>query len=379
MSPRVINFGLIGGGMMGREFASAAARWCHLSGLDFAPRLTAVCSAHESSLNWFRQNVPDLQLATTDYRQLLARQDIEAVYCAVPHQLHASIYIDTLQAGKHLLGEKPFGIDLAANQVILQACAQFPQLLVRCASQFAFYPAAYRIAQWLREGRFGRIFSVEVGFLHSSDLNPQKPINWKRQSATCGEYGVMGDLGMHVLYLPFRFAWQPANVRALLSKVITERPGPGGQMTPCDTWDNAVLACAVNDFPMLVVTRRIAPGHSNTWYLRVEGTALSAEYSTQHTKLLRYLPYTPGGPQEWHTLEMPYQSAYATISGGIFEFGFSDALLQMWAAFCDELVHGREAMLQPLYCATPEESHLSHRLFTAALQSQKTGETVNLL
>ena len=49
-----------------------------------------------------------------------------------------------------------------------------------------------------------------------------------------------------------------------------------------------------------------------------------------------------------------FAEAFATITGPIFEFGFSDAILQMWAAFCDELVHGKDGMRQPLTCATPE-------------------------
>ena len=49
----------------------------------------------------------------------------------------------------------------------------------------------------------------------------------------------------------------------------------------------------------------------------------------------------------------------------------------MWAAFCDELVNGT-AMQQPLGCATPEETAASHALFTAALESQRTGQTITL-
>ncbi|MBA2680870.1 MAG: gfo/Idh/MocA family oxidoreductase, partial [Ktedonobacteraceae bacterium] len=87
--------------------------------------------------------------------------------------------------------------------------------------------------------------------------------------------------------------------------------------------------------------------------------------------------YTPGGEQEWRVLDMPYQSAYQTITGPIFEFGFSDAILQMWAAFCDELVN-RGDMKQSLRCVTPEETRASHALFTAALVSQREERTVVL-
>ena len=381
MSQRIIKFGVIGGGLMGREFASAAARWCHLTGLDFAPQIVAVCDVRPEAVDWFRRSLPELRLSTADYRELLASPEVEAVYAAVPHDQHARVYGDVIRAGKHLLGEKPFGIDRDANRAILEAAGEKPEVLVRCASEFPFFPGAYRIFQWAREERFGKIIEVEAGLWHSSDLDPNKPINWKRQVATNGEYGCMGDLGMHVLHLPLRLGWKPANLRALLSKIVAERPDRDGRLAPCETWDNAVLACeasaAGQSFPMLLSFKRIAPGHGNTWFLRIQGTRLSVEFSTQNPKQLRYLPYTPGGPQEWHVLDLPYSSAYPVITGGIFEFGFSDAILQMWAAFCDELVRGKD-MQQPLRCALPEETALSHQIFTAALESQRRGETVQM-
>ena len=177
------------------------------------------------------------------------------------------------------------------------------------------------------------------------------------------------------------FGWKPRSVRALLSKIVNERPGPDGQMVPCETWDNAILACDVmtdkQAFPMILSTKRIAPGHANTWFLRINGTTLSAEFTTKNPKQLAWLPYTPGDEQIWHVMDVPYQSAYPSITGAIFEFGFSDSILQMWAAFCDELAHGAH-MQQPLHCVTPAEMHASHLLFTAALESQKHGQTIAL-
>jgi predicted dehydrogenase len=381
MSIKEIRFGIIGCGLMGREFASVAARWNHLLDLDVQPRIVAVCDVNPQALSWFERAIPDLRRATLDYHELLDDPEIDAIYCAVPHHLHARTYHDIILAGKHLLGEKPFGIDQQANAAILNAIEQRPDVLVRCSSEFPFFPGAYRLAQWIREERFGRIIDVEAGFWHSSDLNPLKPINWKRRNATNGEYGCMGDLGMHVLHLPLRAGWKPHSVRALLSKIVSERPDQHGHMVPCETWDNAILACDVvtpdQVFPMLLSTKRIAPGHNNTWFIRIQGTAVSAEFTTKNPKRLAWLPYTPGGGQEWHIIDMPYQSAYPTITGPIFEFGFSDSLLQMWAAFCDELVYG-SAMRQPFHCVTPTETQSSHELFTAALASQQQGQTIVL-
>jgi predicted dehydrogenase len=381
MVKRIIHFGIIGCGLMGREFASASARWCHLLSVDYVPEIIAVCDIDPNATNWFKQNLPGLKLAVTDYHDLLQSNEVEAVYVALPHNLHQQVYCDVLQADKHLLAEKPFGIDQNANQIILNNVNAKPDLLVRCTSQFSFFPGPYRIMQWICENRFGKIIEVEAGFWHSSDLDPRKLINWKRIKAINGEYGCMGDLGMHVLHIPLRAGWNPINVRAFLSDIVPERPSKNGALIPCDTWDNAILACEVSSFdqhfPMFLSTKRIAPGHANTWFIRIMGTQLSVEFSTQNPKQLRYMPYKPGESQEWRSIDIPYQSAYPTITGSIFEFGFSDSILQMWAAFCDELVHGSQ-MTQPLRCVLPEETQTSHNLFTAALESQRSSQVIKV-
>src|SRR6516165_6382043 len=68
-------------------------------------------------------------------------------------------------------------------------------------------------------------------------------------------------------------------------------------------------------------------------------------YSTKYPKTLNTMEYTDGGTQSWQQMDLGYDSAYPTITGRIFEFGFTDSILQMWAAFCDELVNesGRNA------------------------------------
>jgi predicted dehydrogenase len=402
MQKREINFGIIGCGLMGREFASAAARWCHLLDQDIVPRIVGVCDTNPAMFDWFTENITSIRIVTQDYHELLSSPLIDAIYCAVPHNLHEQFYVDIIETGKHLLGEKPFGIDQTANAHILAAVRAHPQVLVRCSSEFPLFPGAQKLTQFIREKRFGTILEVQAGFLHSSDLDPNKPINWKRQVATNGEYGCMGDLGMHVLHIPLRAGWFPNNVRAVLSKIITERRGRDGVTVPCETWDNALLACEVlltgdetqstyakigapisnssrerQHFPMLLEIKRIAPGEINTWYLRVLGTNFSAEFSTKYPKTLRTMSYIPGDTQAWQAQDLSYASAYPTVTGAIFEFGFSDSILQMWAAFCDELVHP-DSMHQPFYCVTPEETEQSHRILTAALASNRKAQVVQL-
>ena len=135
-----------------------------------------------------------------------------------------------------------------------------------------------------------------------------------------------------------------------------------------------MLLCEAEDegarFPLRIETKRMAPGETNTWTIEIDGTEGSIAFTTKYPKTLRLMEYEPGGRQAWQTLDLGSVSAYPTITGAIFEFGFDDAILQMWAAYLDELAHGREGMRQPFYCATPEEATATHRLFTAALRSQ---------
>lgn len=383
MAKHEIRFGVIGLGLMGREFASAVARWMHLLDLDFAPVITGICDVNDSLFDWFTDNFDTISVKSNDYQDLLNSDEIDAIYCAVPHNLHQQVYIDIIQARKHLLGEKPFGIDKVANQAILDAIEAHPNVLVRCSSEFPFYPGAQEVINIIAANPFGKIIDVEAGFLHSSDINPNKVINWKRMIDINGEYGCMGDLGLHVLHIPLRFGWIPKNVRALLSNIVTERFNKEGDKVPCETWDNATLACEVEhdvygNFPMTLKTYRIAPGETNTWYIKVLGTDFSVHYSTRHPKSLYTMPYEAGNKQIWGEESLGYSSAYPTISGGIFEFGLSDSILQMWASFCDELINGRDKMAQAFFCATPQETTQHHAILTAALQSQKTQNVVTL-
>ena len=379
---KTVRFGIIGCGLMGREFASAAARWCHLADIDVQPEIVAICDTNKSLAEWFSKNFTSVKQVTADYRELLANPDVEAVYIAVPHNLHQEFYCAALEAGKDLMGEKPFGIDKAACDAILACIKKHPERFVRCSSEFPFAPALQRIGKMIEKKVFGTILEVNSGFLHSSDMDPDKPINWKRMIEFNGEYGVMGDLGLHACHMFLRAGWYPVNVRAILSNVVKERPDGKGGKAPCKTWDNASLFCETQEpnspdtFPMTIKTQRIAPGQKNTRYFEVFGTKVSARFSTKNINSLEVMEYT-GGEQAWEIIDMGHETTYKSITGGIFEFGFSDAILQMWAAFVYEREH-RRLPKKFAGCIRPEEVAFTHKLFTAALESNKNRSTVAL-
>ena len=68
---QTIRFGIIGCGLMAREFASAAARWCHFTEDVPKPEIVGICSAVPAEFTWFQKNFPDIKYVVTDYRELL--------------------------------------------------------------------------------------------------------------------------------------------------------------------------------------------------------------------------------------------------------------------------------------------------------------------
>jgi predicted dehydrogenase len=370
-----VNIGIIGGGLMGKEAASAFGRWFVLNDFNVTVELTAVCDLSEQVLSWYKK-IKTVTLLTSDYKVLLSDKNIDIVYVALPHNLHKEVYLDVLRAGKDLLAEKPFGIDLEAAIAIREEANRLNRF-VRCSSEMPFLPGPQRVVAEVLSGRLGKIFQIKAGLLHSSDMDPKKPGNWKRQNKYCGDIGVMGDLGMHVMHIPLRLGWKPKYVFSQLQKIITERPDGKGGTINCDTWNNASLSAEVDiegeEVPMSLEMKRLAPGETNTWYIEVLGTEGGVKYSTKDTKALWI--FRRDKEQAWQRFDLGFQLAFPVITGGIFEAGFTDCFMQMLAAFVAERgghLNGRFG------CATPDEAIESHRLFAAALQSQKSKSLVKI-
>lgn len=374
---RDISVAIIGGGLMGREIAAAIQRWPALVDHPARPRLTAVCDINPAALEWF-DTIPTVERKVTDYKDLLDDPSIDVIYVAVRHDLHEQIYVDVINSGKGLLAEKPFGIDPLAARNIVAAIEANPSAFVRCSSEMPFFPGAQLAIRYVQSGALGRMVEARCAFLHASDIDVNKPLNWKRQNKFCGEAGVLNDLGMHTWHVPLRLGWTPQWVSAVLQSIVTERPTADGGMAPCDTWDNATLQAWIDsdagDFPLTIETKRIDPGEKNTWEFEAIGLNGGVRFSTKNPKAV-YVFSTEDVPgigreQVWKQLDSGSQSAWPTVTGPNFEFGFSDAILQMWAVFLAE------------YCAElgdrfgtvrPAEALLAHEIHAAAITAHETG------
>ena len=179
---------------------------------------------------------------------------------------------------------------------------------------------------------------------------------------------------MHAAHIPFRLGYQPQKVFAILDDIVTQRKNASDELVPCYTFDNATLAIRAvasgekREFPMFWEMKRIAPGESNTFYFSAIGMTGGVSFTTKNPAVYQTFSLKEGA-QVWSEIQPGHVTNWPVITGHIFEFGFPDALLQMWASFLAE----REGALGNRFaCASVDEVINSHKVFAAAMQSHET-------
>ena len=122
--------------------------------------------AHKAAGHW---GIPK---AYGSYDALLADSDIEAIYIPLPNHMHVEWAIKVLEAGKHVLCEKPIGLSSAEAQQLLDASKQYPHLKVMEAFMYRFHPQWMRAVELVRKGRIGELKTIHSIFTFHDD-NPQ--------------------------------------------------------------------------------------------------------------------------------------------------------------------------------------------------------------
>ena len=141
------------------------------------------------------------------YEELLADPEIQAVYIPVPNHLHVAWSIKALQAGKHVLVEKPLALSAAQAQSLVDAAQRFPRLKIMEAFMYRFHPQWQRAHQIVRAGKIGPLKTIQSFFSY----NNVNPANIRNQADVGG--GGMMDIGCYHLSLArFIFEHEPARV-----------------------------------------------------------------------------------------------------------------------------------------------------------------------
>lgn len=176
---------------------------------------------------------------THEFDALLANRDVEAVVIATPPAARFGLAKRALEAGKHLLLEKPVALN-AQEAEELQRLALANNCICALNFEYRAVPAFQQLAQLLQEGWVGDPWLMRFDWLMGSRGNPQRPWNWYSQAAEGG--GVLGALGSHAFDMLAWLVGPVQQLQAQLSVAIDERPRPDGTgVAPVDAADTAFL------------------------------------------------------------------------------------------------------------------------------------------
>ncbi|MCB9140226.1 MAG: Gfo/Idh/MocA family oxidoreductase [Caldilineaceae bacterium] len=283
-----LKIGLIGYGGIGRVHALAYRSIPFYYGLPAdSVQVAGVATTHAESARKAAQEI-GCGFWTADYRELLARPDIDVVDVTVPNVAHAEIVVAAAQAGKHIYCEKPLAMNVAEAQRMV-AAANAAGVKTQMTFNFRFFPAIIRARQLMDEGFLGKIFSFRGRYYRSSYIDPLKPISWRQQRAVAGG-GVLFDLGSHVLDLLYYLLGDFDQVQAVMETLITERPAAANvqETVAVDVDDIVFMHARMADGTLgLVESSRMGTGSPNELVVEIFGEKGALRFDAQDPSWLQ--------------------------------------------------------------------------------------------
>jgi predicted dehydrogenase len=223
--PEDLGIGLVGYAFMGRSHSHAWRTVGSFFDLPLKPRLAAICGRNEEAVaaaaEQFRWGSYE-----TDWRRLIERDDVGLVDVCTPGSSHAEISIAALEAGKHVMCEKPLGNTVEEAEAMADASAKAAVEGVRAMVAFNYrrVPAAAYARQLIAAGKLGDIRHVRAVYLQDWIVDPDFPLVWRLVAEEAGS-GALGDIGAHIVDLSqFLLGDRIASVSALTETFIKERP-----------------------------------------------------------------------------------------------------------------------------------------------------------
>jgi predicted dehydrogenase len=234
-------------------------------------RLVGVCTSRDETAKQAVQH-GGYEIGTTDYHELLERDDIHIINCCTPNNLHKDILIDAMKAGKHIYCDKPLALNLAEAQDILNSAAG-TKMVHQMTFQYRFIPAIMRARQLLDEGLLGEPMSFRAAYLHSGYVDPSRPMSW-RLNKEQGGAGAMFDLGSHILDLVRYLLGECKEVFATTQTFIKSRPVSKGssELVDVDVDDLTLVQMRMENGALgTMEASRIATGTNDDLRLEIHG------------------------------------------------------------------------------------------------------------
>jgi len=164
--------------------------------------------------------------AATDWREVIARDDIDLVDIVTPGDSHAEIAIAALEAGKHVLCEKPLANTVDEAEAMADAAARAAARGIRAMVGFTYrrVPAVTFLRDLIAQGKVGRIAHVRASYRQDWLVDPEMPLAWRLQKEHAGS-GALGDIGAHAIDLAqFVTGLRLEQVSGVVDTIVKQRP-----------------------------------------------------------------------------------------------------------------------------------------------------------
>jgi predicted dehydrogenase len=312
---RPLGIALIGYAFMGRAHSQA---WRTVGAAFDVPPLerrvlvgrdeTAVAAAADR-LGW--------QEHATDWREVIAREDVDIVDICTPGFLHAEIAIAALEAGKHVLCEKPLANDPAeAEQMVAAArAARGRGQVAALGHTYRRVPALAHARDLVAAGRLGEIRQVRASYLQDWLVDAEAGMSWRLRKETAGS-GALGDIGSHAIdQIQFVTGQSVTAVRGRLATIVPERPGEDG-LEPVTVDDAAWATVELSGGAIASVeASRMATGRKNELSLEVYGTRGALRFDLERLDELWFLDTTVPSTEQGFTRILVTEPGHPYLEG----------------------------------------------------------------
>jgi predicted dehydrogenase len=326
-----------------------------------------------------------------DYRQLVAATNIDAIHNCTPNYLHAEVNADVLSAGKHLVAEKPLGMDSleTADLVTLSAAAD---VVTAVCFNYRFYPLVMELRQMLLSGMHGTVHFVHGAYLQDWLLH-RSDWNWRLEARKAGRSRAFADIGSHWIDLAqFVTNDQVVAVFGQLGQLYTTRLRPSGGLEtfqqsketgepyPVDTEDfgSVLLRFASGALGAFNVSQ-VSAGRRNYLHLEIEAGSSSFAWNQEEPNTLWI------GHRDQPNLEIirdpsqlsPESARFAHLPGGHQE-GWLDTLRNLFMDFCGNVSARRQGEEYVPSFASFEDAHQVTQVVEAILESDEKERWIDL-
>ncbi len=376
--PKPLRIGMVGYGFMGRAHSNAYRRVNNFFDLPYAPVLQAVCARDAGKAKAFADQWGYASIET-DWKKLVARNDIDAVDICTPNNLHHDIAIAAAKAGKMILCEKPLSMNTAEGEEMV-AAVEKAGVANTVWYNYRRVPAVSLAKQLVDEGRLGRIFHYRSNFLQdwtiSADL-PQGGAGLWRIDASVAGSGVTGDLLAHCIDTALWLNGPIDKVTAMTETFIKERKHTeSGRVQPVEIDDACAFLCRFKNGSLAVFeSTRYARGHKALYTLEINGADASIAWDLHDLHRLSYFDHRDDSlVRGWRSVhvtdgDMPYMSHW-WVPG--LQIGYEHTFVHHVADFLQNL--GENKTTSPTF----REALETQKVCDAVLKSAKSGQWVNV-